>query len=190
MSTRHVFSMHKPALVWALTVLFFCPLASAQFFHVPTVDVFAGYSYERFDAKPLGFSGQQNLNGWNFEAALPHIYRGLGAVADVSGHYNHEFSVYNFMIGPQYTVEVKNLRLFVNGMYGKTRNRLGLPGSTSLEPSNLARTIAVGGGIDVPLGGRMSWRAVQGDYLFGTNFGQSQRNVRLSTGLVFRFRNH
>lgn len=185
------FPIRRKAAVWALVAFVLCPLASAQnLLKAPTVDVFAGYSYLRFDSKPLGFSDQLNLNGWNFELALPYIYQGLGAVADVSANYGHELSAYNFSIGPQYTVDVKNFRVFGHLLYGRSRDRLSFPGSSQLEPSNLARNISLGGGIDIPIGGRLSWRAVQGDYMFGKNFGGSQRNVRLSTGLVIRFGKH
>jgi len=191
MAIRQVCLIHRKAAALAFVFFAFCPLLSAQkFFHVPTIDVFAGYSYLRFDSKPLGFSDQLNLNGWNFELALPHIYEGLGAVADVSAHYGHELSSYNFVIGPQYTFEVKNLRIFAHGLFGKSRDRIGLPGTSGLEPSNLARNIAFGGGVDVPLGENLSWRALQADYMITSNFGGTQHNIRASTGIVFRFGKH
>src|ERR1700751_5311676 len=109
MAIRQAGRFQGKAAALAFVVFAFCPLLSAQrFFHVPTIDVFAGYSYLRFDSKSLGFSDQMNLNGWNFELALPHIYEGLGVVADVSAHYDHELTAYNFLIGPQYTFEGKN----------------------------------------------------------------------------------
>jgi len=183
--------MQRKAAVWAIVAFVLCPLASAQkFLKLPTVDVFAGYSYLRFDSKPLGFSDQLNLNGWNFELSIPYIYQGLGAVADVSANYGHELSAYNFLIGPQYSFDVKNFRIFGHMMYGKSRDRLSFPGSTQLGPSNLARNIALGGGVDIPIGKKVFWRALQGDYMLTSNFGGSQRNVRVSTGLVIRFGRH
>ena len=191
MAMRQVCLIHRKAAALALVFFAFSPLLSAQkFFHVPTIDVFAGYSYLRFDSKPLGFSDQLNLNGWNFELALPHIYEGLGAVADVSAHYGHELSAYNFVIGPQYTLEVKNLRIFAHGLFGKSRDRIGLPGTSGLEPSNLARNIAFGGGVDMALGENLSWRVLQADYMITSNFGGTQHNIRASTGIVYRFGKH
>jgi hypothetical protein len=191
MAIRQVCLIQRKAAALAFIFLGFCPLLSAQkFFHVPTIDVFAGYSYLRFDSKPLGFSDQLNLNGWNFELALPHIYEGLGAVADVSAHYGHELTAYNFVIGPQYTFEVKNLRIFAHGLFGKSRDRLSFPGTSQLEPSNLARAIAFGGGVDVPLGEKLSWRALQADYVITSNFDGTQHNIRASTGIVYRFGKH
>jgi hypothetical protein len=191
MATRWVFPILKIPAVWALVALMFCPLGSAQkFLKMPTIDVFTGYSYLRFDSKPLGFSDQLNLNGWNFELALPHIYEGLGAVADVSAHYGHEMTSYNFLIGPQYTVDVGNFQIVGHGLFGKSRDRVGLTGNSLLEPSNLARSVAFGGSVDRALSERLSWRIVQGDYLITSNFGGTQHNVRLSTGLVFTFGKH
>lgn len=191
MAMRQVCLIHRKAAALAFIFLAFCPLVSAQkFLHVPTIDVFAGYSYMRFDSKPLGFSDQLNLNGWNFELALPHVYEGLGIAADVSAHYGREMTAYNFVIGPQYTFEVKNLRIFGHGLFGKSRDRLGLPGSSQLEPSNLARDIIFGGGVDVPIGEKLSWRALQADYVITSNFGGTQHNIRASTGIVYRFGKH
>lgn len=191
MATRWVFPILKIAAVWAFVALFSCPLVSAQkFLKLPTIDVFAGYSYLRFDSKPLGFTDQLNLNGWNFELALPHIYQGLGAVADVSAHYGREMTSYNFLIGPQYTVDVKDFQIYGHGLFGKSRDRVGLTGSSLLEPSDLARNIAFGGGIDRALTNRLSWRIVQGDYMITSNLGGTQHNVRLSTGLVITFGKH
>jgi hypothetical protein len=190
MAIRRVFPIQKAA-AFAFAVLLSCPLLSAQgFFKVPTVDVFAGYSYLRFDSKPLGFADQLNLNGWNAEIALPSLYQGLGFAADISAHYDHEFAAYNFLIGPQYTYEVKNLRIFGHGLFGKSRDRLSFPGNSQLEPSDLARDIALGGGIDIPIGGKLSWRAVQADYIVTSNFSGTQHNVRASTGVVIRFGKH
>jgi hypothetical protein len=191
MAIRRVFPIQRQAAVFAFAALMICPLASAQsFFKVPTIDVFAGYSYLRFDSKPLGFADQLNLNGWNAEIALPNLYQGFGVAADVSAHYAHELAAYNFLIGPQYTYEVKNLRVYGHALFGKSRDRLSFPGSTELEPSNLARDVALGGGVDIPIGGRLSWRAVQGDYVITSNFGGTQHNVRVSTGVVIRFGKH
>jgi hypothetical protein len=191
MAIRQVFPTQRTAAVLAFIALTICPFASAQkFLKLPTVDVFAGYSYLSFDSKPLGFSDRANLNGWNAEIAIPHVYKGLGAVVDASAGYNHELSAYNFLIGPQYSFDVKNFRIVAHGMYGRSRDRLGITGTNEFEPSNLARDIALGGAVDLPIGGKLSWRVLQGDYLVTSNFGGTQHNIRLSTGVVIRFGKH
>lgn len=157
---------------------------------LPAIDVFGGYSYLRFDSKTLGFANQLNLNGGNIEVALPNLYEGLGAVIDVSGHSTTEMEEFNFMIGPQYTYEWKGIRFYGHGLFGKARDRLRQPGTTQLEPSHLGKAVAFGGGVDLPLKGRFSVRPIQADYLITSEFGSTQHNLRLSTGLVCRFGKH
>jgi hypothetical protein len=91
------------------------------------------------------------------------------------------------MIGPQYTYEWKGIRFYGHGLFGKARDRLRQPGTTQLEPSHLGKAVAFGGGVDLPLKGRFSVRPIQADYLITSEFGSTQHNLRLSTGLVYRF---
>jgi hypothetical protein len=172
----------------SLSCLFFCPPASAQSkSKLPEIDVFGGYSYLRFDAKTLGFSDNLNMNGADISVAMPHIYKGLGAAIDVSGNFATELEVFNFSIGPQYTYEWKRMRLYGHGLFGKARARLQQPGATSVEPSYLSNGFAIGGGLDFPLSGRFSVRVIQADYVITNDFGTRQNNVRLSTGVIYRF---
>ncbi len=167
---------------------FFCPLAVAQSkSKLPAIDVFGGYSYLRFEAKTLGFADQLTLNGANVSVALPDLYQGLGAAIDISGYRTTEMEEFNFMIGPQYTYEWKGIRVYGHGLFGKARARLRQPGSTQVEPSHLGKAVAFGGGLDFPVKGRFSVRALQADYLITSEFGSTQHNVRLSTGLIYRF---
>jgi hypothetical protein len=169
-----------------------CPLASAQSTSqstskLPAMEIFGGYSYLRFDSKTLGFADQLNLNGGNVTFTLPDLYEGLGATVDVSGYYQHEMEEFNFMIGPQYSFEWKGMRLYGHGLFGKARDRLRNPGTTLTEPSFLGRAIAFGGGVDLLRTGKFSVRVVQADYLITSEFGSTQQNIRLSTGLIYRF---
>ncbi len=166
----------------------FCPLVSAQTASkLPAIEVWGGYSYLRFESRTLGFSDQLHLNGANLGVSLPDLYEGLGVALDVSGYYTHEMEEFNFMIGPQYSYQWKGIRLYGHGLFGKARDRLRQPGTTLVEPSHLGRAIAFGGGLDFPLAGRFSVRAIQADYLITSEFGSTQHNTRLSTGLIYRF---
>ena len=163
-------------------------MASAQTkSKLPAVEVFGGYSHLRFESKTLGFSDQSNLNGANLAVSLPDLYEGLGVAVDVSGYYTREMEEFNFMIGPQYSYQWKGIQLYGHGLFGKARDRLRQPGSTQLEPSHLGRAIAFGGGVDFALAERLSVRAIQADYLITSEFGSTQHNIRLSTGLIYRF---
>jgi hypothetical protein len=172
----------------SLLCLFFCAPASAQSkSKLPAIDVFGGYSYLRFDAKTLGFANDLNLNGANVSVALPDLYMGLGAAIDISGHFANELEEFNFMIGPQYTYEWKGMRWYGHGLFGKARARLRQPGTTNVGPSYLSSAVAFGGGLDFPLSGRFSVRVFQADYLITQDFNATQHNVRISTGVVYRF---
>jgi hypothetical protein len=191
-----MFFVRRSATVFLLFTVsmfdvFFCPQVSAQSkSKLPSIDVFGGYSYLRFDARTLGFADQLNMNGANVSVALPDLYQGLGAAIDISGHYTGQMEEFNFMIGPQYTYEWKGMRLYGHGLFGKARDRLRQPGTTLVEPSHLGSAVAFGGGLDLPLKGRFSVRAIQADYLITSEFGSSQHNIRLSTGLIYRFGKH
>lgn len=187
MAIRRMFPIQKNAAVLIL-VCALGTIASAQkSSKLPAIEVFGGYSYLRFESTTLGFSNRLNLNGANAGISLPDLYEGFGIAADVSGHYTREMEEYNFLVGPQYSLSWKGIRLYGHGLFGKARDRLRQPGTTQLEPSHLGRAIALGGGVDFPLKGRVSVRAVQADYLITSEFGSTQHNIRLSTGLIYRF---
>jgi hypothetical protein len=141
------------------------------------VELFGGYSYLRFDSSP-----QVNLNGWELSGQYKFT-DWLGGVAAFSGHYGSPFgissSVHTFMFGPQVSWPSR-VSPFAHVLIGGARFSAG-GGSTTAFAS------AIGGGIDTRIAHRLSWRIIQGDYLI-TRFGSStQNNVRVSTGIVFRF---
>jgi hypothetical protein len=180
-------AIRKSLTVYGLALLFFCPALSAQKKWIPAAEVWGGYSYLRFESTTLGFSDQLNLNGWNGGISLPDLYQGFGVLADVSGHYSTPLEQYNFLIGPEYSYQWKSFRISGHAMFGKARTRLREPGSTQLGPSTLNRSIALGGAVDVPFTEHISFRILQGDYLRSSAFGIDQSNVRLSTGVIYRF---
>jgi len=186
MSTGRVFAIYKHvALLFALAV--FVPSLSAQsFLKMPTTEVFAGYSYLRYDAKQFGFANQLNLNGANV-AVWVHVYHGLGITGDFSGHFSSEMEELNFLIGPQYTYEWNGVRFFGRGLLGRARARLGTVGNSQIEPSSLGGAGGFGGGIDIPYGDNFFFRPVQADYLITGAFGAKTHDLRISTGIVYRF---
>lgn len=193
MAILRMFPVQKKASVFLLVTAsifgsFFCPSAAAQSqSKLPEIDVFGGYSYLRFDAKTLGFANDLNMNGADVSVSMPHIYQGLGAAIDISGHFATQLEEFNFLIGPQYSYEWKGMRLYGHGLFGKARARLREPGATSVEPSYLSNGFAIGGGVDYPVSGKFSVRVIQADYLITNDFGVRQHNVRISTGVIYRF---
>jgi len=161
MDIQRVFRVQRKVVLYGFVLLALCPVLRAQRSKLPVVEVFGGYSYLRFDSTTLSFSDKSNMNGWNGSLSLPDLYQGLGVAVDVSGHYTPQLAEYNFLVGPQYSFSWKGARLYGHGLFGKARTRLRQPGSTQLEPSDLHRAIAFGGGLDFPLNQRFSVRVVQ-----------------------------
>lgn len=141
------------------------------------VELFGGYSYLHLDSAPTG-----NLNGWELSGQYKFT-DWLGGVADFSGDYGTIGGVsthfHTFLFGPQVSWPAR-VSPFAHVLIGGAH--IGVPGG-----SDTAFATAIGGGIDTKLNDRFSWRIIQGDYLM-TRFGSTtQNNVRVSTGIVFRF---
>jgi hypothetical protein len=187
---REVPILRKAALLTFLLAVCSLDASAQKFLKLPTIEVFGGYSYLNFKAKTLGFSEQLNMNGWAAAISIPHIYRGLGATVEASGHYATDLTEYNFMAGPQYFVQWRSLRITGHGLFGRAQTRLNKPGSTFFEPSDRHRVWAGGGEVDYSLSPQIWLRVVEADYLGTSAFGDTQHNLRLSTGVVFAFGKH
>src|ERR1700722_4735356 len=180
----------------AFVSLLFVGLASAQ---VPSGNIFFGYSYESASSTALDLSANRvNLQGW--EASLEgKLLPWVGIVADFSGHYGseggtlltpngplaanvtgHEFDV---MFGPRVSVAVGKLTPFAEIMGGVGHMNTG---GTFSGPSDTSFASAIGGGIDYRVFRPIAVR-LEGDYVTTRFFGNTQNNLRLSTGVVFRF---
>src|SRR5580698_1444978 len=180
-----------------IVMLLFVGLASAQ---VPTSgNVFFGYSY--YNASPLPVeASRSNLNG--LEASFEgKIIPWVGMVADFSEHYGNAFCPLpvqpvgsggqslcpnvisheqNFLFGPRVSISVRRFRPFAEALFGGGHvNTNGFGSDTSFAT-------ALGGGLDYKIIRPVAWR-FQGDYVQTRFFGATQSNVRLSTGIVFRF---
>lgn len=148
-------------------------------------DVFGGYSY--FNGSTSGAAGRYSLNGWNGQGTY-NVNHWLGATADFGGYYGSPFTVsahdYSFLFGPTVSLRTPHFTPYFHTLFGVDRASAALLG-TSI--SDTAFAMAVGGGLDVPLKGRLSVRAAQVDWLRTDHFSTGQNNLRVSTGLVFRF---
>jgi hypothetical protein len=187
MSIRRAFGVHKAAVLLVFGFAFLCPVVSAQIIKAPTVEIFGGYSYLRFDGTPLGFPGSLNLHGGNFEIAIPNVYRDFGIVVDVSGHYSNQLEEFNFLIGGQYKFEAKGLHFYGHALGGRARTRLENVGASQIGPSSLGGAGMLGGGIEFPWKDRIMFRPVQADYLISGAFAEKFNSLRISTGIVFQF---
>ena len=184
-------------IVFAAASFIFSTAADAQ---VPTSgNVFFGYSYYSTD---LSSNDRANTNGW--EASLEgKVVPFLGFVADVDSHYgsqsfascvlppegtgpicssfNADVTEHNFLFGPRVSFSVGRFRPFAEALFGgahvDVNNGVG---------SDTSFATALGGGLDYKIIKPVAWR-FQGDYVQTRFFGTSQNNVRISTGIVFRF---
>lgn len=189
--------MHKfVALLFG--VLLFTTLAYAQ---IPAGNVFIGYSYMSGD---LVSGGRTNMNGWNGSIegkVLPFI----GIVADFDGHYgnpplavnprctaiigascaglNGNVHIYNFLFGPRVSVSVGKVRPFAHALFGAGHVSTG---GFGFSDSDTSFAYALGGGVDYHLIPLVSLR-VQADMLQDRFFGNTQNNVRISTGIAIHF---
>jgi hypothetical protein len=151
----------------------------------PRWEVFGGYAYRNVDSTTFGFVNRSNMHGFDAEATF-NITPSWGVTADAGGQYGSQMTVYNFLIGPQYDIRRDKSKFFVRGLFGKAQDRVNIATSISSHFESVGRTIGAGGGYDLDLTPRFTFR-VQADYLRTQTFGTSQNDIRASTGLVFHF---
>ena len=179
----------------AVASFLFTLTANAQ---IPTSgNVFFGYSFYNTD---LSSTNRSNLNGW--EASVEgKIFPFVGLVGDISGYYGSQIAVnpgstcaigvtcaplyastniQNFLFGPRVSFSVGKIRPFAEALFGGGHVNANAAGSDT------SFATAVGGGIDYKIIRPVALR-VQGDYVQTRFFEATQNNLRLSTGIVFRF---
>jgi hypothetical protein len=168
-------------------------MANAQ---IPTSgNVFFGYSFENASASALDNVTRPNFHGWegSLEGKLAPF---IGLVTDISGHYGTQtytpgppgpptFRVtghqYEVLFGPRVSVPVGKFTPFGEFFVGVAHI-----GSSGAFPTNTSWATALGGGLDYRLVRLVAVRA-EGDYVRTNFFSTSQNDIRISTGIVFRF---
>ena len=159
-------------LLMAVAILAWGVSAMAQEDH-PKIELFGGYQFTHL-------SPSLNANGWN-AAVNGNMNRWLGVTADFSGSYKGTGQMYTFMFGPVLSVRTKKVTPFVHALFGGTT--IGDGGSFGG-----AFSMGLGGGMDVSAGNHLALRLVQADWFLLHAGGETEKkNVRVSTGLVFRF---
>ena len=168
---------------------------------IPTSgNVFFGYSFAQGDTFTGLSSAGVNMNGWEGSAEgkfLPWI----GVVADFDWHYGgHDFfdcigpactpknfrlnaSRHEVLFGPRASISIGRYTPFAEFL-------LGLAHQTDtgggISNSDTTFSTAIGGGLDYKLLKGVAWR-VQGDDVRSSLFHVTRNNIRISTGIVFRF---
>lgn len=184
--------MRKTLIVSSLLLLF-ASLAVAQ---VPTAgNVFFGYSY--YNTSISQFS-RSSANGWEGSVEVK-VAPFLGIVADVDSHYgspayatfcslcttptsaNMSTPQYNVLFGPRVSASVGRFRPFGEVLFG-----IGHASISGYANSSTSFATAVGGGLDYRIFRPIAVR-FQGDLIHTALYSLTQNNVRISTGIVFRF---
>jgi len=178
--------MRKLLIVcWLLCLWAAC--AKAQ--EGPGFEVSGNYQYVRFNPGS-GTSGINCQGGSGLFGA--YLTSRVGIVGDFggckvtglpSGITAHELS---YLFGPRvYFPTHGRVFPFVQTLFGGERFSAGVTGLGSGSSSAFAMT--AGGGADVTLTKHVSLRAIQVEYLYTHFGGASQNNLRLQSGIVWRF---
>ena len=164
----------RKLVVFAFFLALCCLPAAAQDY--PKAEIFGGYQYSHLESS---FNG----NGWNLSAA-GNLNHWFGVAADFSGAYDSGVHSHSYLFGPVASYRKSDkLTPFAHVLLGGTHVTVsGISGGTN------AFTTAFGGGFDTKLTDHISYRLVQGDWVLTHFAGSTQsKNVRVSTGIIFRF---
>lgn len=167
-------------LVAFLLLCFVVPMSAQLLPNGGNIYVGALYGKSDIVTNYYGFKGfEGSFEGLPFRN-LPY----LGLVVDGSGLYRPGISQYDMLFGPRLSIQKGNWRPFVQGMGGAER-------ITSAGESHIPVAWDVGGGADYRLPKfwffpRFAWR-IQGDYTHSRMLSASQKEIHVSTGLVWRF---
>jgi len=161
----------------------------------PKVDIFAGYSY--LQANP-GVAGVDSFHLHGGSASVAYNYNHwLSAVADFGGYNNGNIlgtgasgTLSTYLFGPR--VSYRHFRKITP--FGQVLFGVGHANSSAFGTAGSQNGFAMtaGGGVDYKVLDHFSIRPIQAEYLMtrfgvGTTGTQTQNNLRLSTGFVFRF---
>ena len=157
----------------------------------------ADYNYVRANGPPGG-CGCFSMNGGNAWIGYGFT-KSFSAVAEFSaqraGNINstgEDLTLFSYLFGPRYTLRKSDRWLpFGQVLLG------GAHASGTFEPSLAGGpgsfnsfSMVAGGGLDISLNSHIGFRAFEGDYYltrFPNGVNGRQNNLRISTGLVFRF---
>jgi opacity protein-like surface antigen/outer membrane protein OmpA-like peptidoglycan-associated protein len=178
----------------------------------PKAELFVGYSYLRAVPAPSDGNRLVWLNGGSTSIAY-NFTRHLGLVGDFGGFDDSQLlltgtgttpnssgTVYTYLFGPRYSFRnYERFTPFVQALFGGihasdvtlSSGCMGA-GCTPLPAENSFAWTA-GGGLDFNLRRHLAIRIIQAEYLmtrfqdYSTGSTSSQNDMRLSSGIVFRF---
>lgn len=147
----------------------------------PKAEFFGGYQYSHLWSGMSGSGFDLGYNG-NFN-------RHIGIAADFGSAYNKQngvsYSNYTYTFGPVLSLRHKGYTPYMHALFGGDHESASL-GNVSASLNGFA--LMAGGGVDFNLNRHFALRAAQADWLMVHNSrGTGYKNVRLVTGLVFRY---
>ncbi len=183
--------------------------------YTPRFELFMGYSYLR--AVPSLAAGNRLdwLNGGSTSIAF-NLNRYLGLVGDFGGFNETRIlfvsgnppvvtgpfqavdsgSVFTFLAGPRLSFRShERITPFVQTLFGDIHatQEMRCPSCTPSLPAENAFALTAGGGLDIKIHHHLAIRVIQAEYMmtrfenFSAGKTEAQNEMRLSSGLVFRF---
>lgn len=158
------------------------------------VDLAGTYSF--IQANSANFGGRFNLSGGSVSFAFILNDR-FAAIADVGTYHfpllpmKTNSTMYSYLFGPRIMARRPDRTgPFAQILLGGGRLNAS---SDAIQAGENSLTVAIGGGLDVPLRSHLTIRVVEADYLItrfanGGGLPALQNNFRISTGVVYRFR--
>ncbi len=180
-----------------VSLLAFLSLSAVAAFaqDTPKVDIFAGYSYLRENPSTAGVSSF-GMNGGSASAAY-NVNNWLSGVADFGVYHNGNIlstgasgTLSTYLFGPRVSYRhFGRFTPFGEVLFGVAHGSADFAGTNG---SDNAFAMTLGGGVDYKLTDHFAIRPIKVDYLMTRfsetgNSGQTQNNLRISTGVVFRF---
>jgi opacity protein-like surface antigen len=175
----------RKVIAVSIVLMAFTMAAMAQ--DSPKAEVFGGYSYVHTSEAGVGF----NFNGGTGSLSV-NPNKTLGLVADFGGYHTSKFGVganlFTYLFGPKLAFRSnEKVTPFVHVLFGGAHLSAG---GFGLSGSDNAFAVAFGGGVDAKVNKNIAIRVAQVEYLltkFTDGVDDRQNNVRISTGIVFRF---
>jgi outer membrane protein OmpA-like peptidoglycan-associated protein len=184
----------------------------------PKVDIFLGYSYLRAVPELANGNRLVDMNGGSASIAF-NLSRYFGIAADFGGYDDTQLrlggpganppsvvdsggSAFTYLFGPRLSFRNHSrITPFAQVLFGAAHTgQVTLSGCTGSSctplPAQTAFAMTAGGGFDIRLARHISIRAIQAEYLMTrfadptTGAGNTQNDLRLSAGLLFRLGGH
>jgi outer membrane protein OmpA-like peptidoglycan-associated protein/opacity protein-like surface antigen len=193
------------------------PYSSGSNMGAPRAELFVGYSYLRAMPAPAAGNLVMWMNGGSTSLAL-NFNRYLGIVGDFGAYTNSKIQfqggygstvdvdnanigAFSYLFGPRLSFRSNSritpfAQVLFGGMHANKVTLSGCTSSCTLLPDQNTFAWTAGGGLDIRVKRHFAIRLIQAEYLmtrfqdYSTGSTSSQNDMRLSSGIVFRFGGH